>query len=60
MFQATHKHAQGGLYQLLGRPHVHAGKDTWVPGVLYTNQKGQQFVRTLENFNKRFKEIKGA
>ena len=54
-FQATHQHAEGGMYQLLdSNLDVHTGKDTWMPAVRYRNAEGREFVRTWEQWRERF------
>lgn len=60
-FKPTHRHAEGGEYQVLGKLKVHIVRVReyfWADAVLYRNEKGEQFVRTKVDFEDRFKEIK--
>lgn len=57
-FSATHKHAEGGLYQVMGECKVHTDRDSWVDGVRYRNEKGEEFIRTKADFNKRMTGLK--
>lgn len=53
-FKPTHRHAEGGLYQVIGKfVKVKAGKDSWVVGVRYRNAEGMEFIRTLTEFDER-------
>ena len=62
-FHATHRHARGGLYQVLDTSvkvqlvEKSSGGDVigWVPAVRYRNDKGEQFVRARGRFEERFK-----
>lgn len=56
-FIATHRHAEGGLYRLLGYVQVHVAKDTWASGVHYRSEDQMEFVRTLADFNERFTNL---
>lgn len=58
-FNPTHKHAEGGLYQVLGQIKVKAGFE-WEPAVLYRNEEGMQFCRTEQEFGARFVPIARA
>jgi hypothetical protein len=57
-FRATHKHAEGGLYQVLGELKINIGPDKWEKGVRYRNEKGEEFARSKSYFNKRMVELK--
>lgn len=53
-FTPTHQHAEGGLYQIIGKfVKVKTGKDSWVVGVRYRNAEGAEFIRTLVEFDER-------
>lgn len=57
-FNATHMHADGGLYEVLDFPRLkHPTTGQWVSGVLYRNGEDILCIRTLENFEQRFKEL---
>lgn len=56
-FQPTHRHAEGGLYRLLGPVQIHVSKDTWVAGVRYRDAAGKQYVRILADFDERMEEL---
>lgn len=54
-FKATHIHLDGGEYEVLDYPRVKFL--LWENGVLYRNKDNLLCVRTLENFNERFKPL---
>lgn len=56
-FTPTHRHAEGGLYEVLNYPKVHVGHNTWSPGCRYRNSDGAEFVRLMDEFEARFKPI---
>lgn len=56
-FAPTHKHADGGNYQLLGHGKVKRGSDTWERGVFYRNADGMLFCTDLTRWNARFMPI---
>jgi hypothetical protein len=54
LWQPTHRHVEGGLYQLLARCMIHTAENTWVQGVLYTDSAGELYTRTLDSWDARF------
>lgn len=58
-WQATHRHAEGGLYRWLRMVKVQEA-GAWHEAVLYDNAEGLVFVRKLQVFNRRFTEIPAA
>lgn len=52
-FKPTHRHADGGLYQSLGKIMVHTDSDQWEPAIRYRNTEGMEFVRLAANFMSR-------
>lgn len=61
-FQPTHVHAEGGEYEVLDFPRVKCFAmdrtfPVWHNGVLYRNKDNLLCVRTLEDFNDRFKPL---
>lgn len=60
-FRATHRHAEGGLYQLLDdKLDVHVASNTWMPAVRYRNAEGREFVRTWQQWRERFNPISAS
>lgn len=64
-WQPTHRHAEGGMYQLLGeiKVHVHhavTGNYAWLRGFLYRNEEGMQFARVGHDFEDRFTPLPAA
>lgn len=61
-FVPTHRHAEGGEYEMLECLQVHCneayeGSPTWQDGVLYRNADNKLCVRTVEDFNERFTKL---
>lgn len=52
-FKPTHRHKEGGLYQIRAMLSVHIGGE-WKPAMLYRNASMAQFVRELNEFYARF------
>jgi hypothetical protein len=60
-FEPTHRHAEGGEYQIIGTfVKLHAGPDNWLTGIRYRDAKGNEFVRTVDDFENRFTPIRKA
>lgn len=58
-FFATHRHADGGLYEVLREVKIHvwnqeAQSYSWEDGVLYKDGRGREYVRTKDDFHTRF------
>lgn len=59
MFDATHRHADGGLYQYIGPM---KGKDSgedrgWLDGVAYRNEEGMMFWTDIMRWESRFDPV---
>jgi hypothetical protein len=52
-FNATHEHADGGHYELLGHGKVRMG-EAWEAGVFYRNTEGMLFATSTLRWNARF------
>lgn len=53
-FQPTHRHAEGGLYQVVdGDGLFHLGGQ-WVPAVIYRCKNNGYYCRTKDEFERRF------
>lgn len=54
-FKPTHRHAEGGLYQLMMHVRMRFGPDDhWEPGVCYRDDSGMHYCRTRIDFDTRF------
>jgi len=59
-FQRTHRHAEGGFYQVLDtKLKVQMGQ-VWLNAVRYRNAEGMEFVRDVHTFEKRFHSVSGS
>lgn len=55
-FRPTHRHAEGGLYQVIGNIQVRLSGN-WITCVLYKNEGGAQFARLAGSFAERFEPL---
>ena len=58
-FKATHRHKEGGLYEMRAMLQMRVDGE-WFPAVLYRNEGMASFVREQSDFYRRFEPVEGS